>query len=672
MPTYAAGTANPVRGAQVDRAARSPRKALKEETWPRSRQIRPHPRHVNHLLTWLLLGILFVSSGVAAAVRIDFDDLPAGTPIHKDYLAGYGVHFNSGRICQPSKGTASGKQALTHATSLMEFSPDPLIIWFNGPQSLVRLSAGVNHAPPQAINATMTAFDAQGKKLGSVSKKLGPGASAVTKVLEIKLGQKKIREVRLHYDSVHFEVIDDLEFDDPKLPPPDANPPVVTISKPQSNQTFHSALFELLGNIKEAEGLKTVSVTIKPKTLAASVIADFDYDDTATPITFHAPAMGNLSPGENVVTVTATDIGNNQGSDSITIYYYPPATGLRKLGVYSLSEYEPWPKYGGGWKGPVKPDPEYDPYTDTYTYSCNDGICVAFGFWGTMTHGAGAYSVDKAGSQRFLNQEVTIKSLIPIPGDKVKSWEDFDLVFFYGHNNTIVPPQKDDDFECAVFKQGAWDYNQPNCYDWGTLKSPFDLYAFRPITNAFIYPGAVIYLYNQFTAALLGDPYDYGGGEPEGATQYYREKWSNQAKVISYGKLGSQNLKWLVLHGCQAVITAFENGQYLNLALKALGEIHGGYHIILGHYHSFYTSDFHEVLNSFAIDLISGVPIQTAYFDQDPDTNSSAIAAEATPFDWATSVMTNDTWLSPMTVPATSGTFSQRWIVPQGFTQQKP
>jgi hypothetical protein len=593
---------------------------------------------------------LFLTTLSAGAVKIDFEDRVVGSQIKKEYLAKYGVRFNNSRICQPAKGTASGSQALSHATSLMEFSPGPLIIYFEGPQSRVKFAAGLNSEPTNAINAVMEAVDSNGQVLKTITKKLGPGQIPISSDFEIKISQKKIREVRLTYDLAYFEVIDDLEFDDPVTLPPDNNPPIVKIVKPVDKEILHASFFELRGTIKEDEGLLNIKVAIEQPNLSTSVLplTSADYDDSGSPIEYYIPALGILSPGENKITVTATDIGNNAGSDNITVFYFPQVSKLRKLGVYSLWEYE------NGWKNRVDVYSSLDPYYD---------------FWDFMVNGQGGYSIDKNASARFLNQEVTIKTVIPIPGDNLKSWDDFDMVFFYGHNNTIIA-QQDDDFHCYVNKQGTWTEEAP-CDNWGSLNMPFDYYASGSITNAGIFPGAVTYLYHEYTASLLGDPYDYGGGEPEGSSQYYKVHWFDNPGTIKYGKLGSINLKWLILHGCQAVITSYASGNYWPLAYKALSEIHGGYHIILGHYHSFST-DYLKPLKPFGFDMICGVPIQTAYFDTDPISNTSAIAAENTPFNWTTSTMVNDTWQSPMNVPAPTSTFSQRWIVYKDVTKEQP
>jgi hypothetical protein len=129
--------------------------------------------------------------------------------------------------------------------------------------------------------------------------------------------------------------------------------------------------------------------------------------------------------------------------------------------------------------------------------------------------------------------------------------------------------------------------------------------------------------------------------------------------------LGERNLKWLVLHGCQAVITAHEDGTYNDTALRALPNTHGRWHIVMGHYKEYNVSQVKD-LHGFANALLMSVPIQTAYFDTDPDHNSSAIAAESAPtagaFHWGSSTMVNDRWGTPWPDAPNATYYSQRWI----------
>lgn len=324
----------------------------------------------------------------------------------------------------------------------------------------------------------------------------------------------------------------------------------------------------------------------------------------------------------------------------------------RELGVYALCDYEK------GWKGNVCVGGAYDPYYD---------------FWKIMTTGSGGAKADSSRSARYRNSAVHIQNVLPIPNGKgYRFWDDFDLVFFYGHNNTIVPPHPDDSFGYSVYDKGQWITNSGALgqIGWGTPKAPYDYYARRPVKYAEFFPGAVTYLYYQYTSSLLGDPFDYGHGLIDVGDAAYRERWYSPLKTLDYGRLGNIDLEWLILHGCQAVIPyTIKGAAHSKLALKCFYPVHGRFHIVMGHYLSFYTTDL-EPLAPFANDLLAGVPIQTAYFDVDPANNSSAIAAEKQPFTWATSTMANDRWSSPMADYPNAKTFSERWILPYGKTAQ--
>jgi hypothetical protein len=337
------------------------------------------------------------------------------------------------------------------------------------------------------------------------------------------------------------------------------------------------------------------------------------------------------------------------------------AESKRKLGVYSICEYEK------NWKGSVSVPHAFDPYYD---------------FWKKMTSGSGAPYADIKNSQRFRNTEVNIQTIIPIPDDGLKSWDEFDLVFFYGHNNTIVPPHPDDPDESFAYfnyEGGKWvgpKKGNLGKMGWGTGKAPYDYYARRPVKYANYMPGAVTYLYYEYTSSLLGLPYDYGGGIPDPGCAY-RVHWNDPIKILFYGRLGDIDLEWLILHGCQAVITATEKSQYSPLALECFSPVQGKFHIVMGHYKAYGFDKFApekslEPLAPFASDLLSGVPIQTAYFDTDPDDNTSAIAAETTPFDWKTSTMANDRWNAPMKDYPNTKIFSQRWIIHTNYIGKKP
>ena len=80
-----------------------------------------------------------------------------------------------------------------------------------------------------------------------------------------------------------------------------------------------------------------------------------------------------------------------------------------ELGVYTLCSYE------DNWKGDVCVSSIYDPYEN---------------FWTIMNSGSGCPYADPDESRRYKNQDVNIRSVLPIPGDSYKGWDEFDLVFF--------------------------------------------------------------------------------------------------------------------------------------------------------------------------------------------------------------------------------------------------
>ena len=310
-----------------------------------------------------------------------------------------------------------------------------------------------------------------------------------------------------------------------------------------------------------------------------------------------------------------------------------------ELGVYTLCSYE------DNWKGNVWVSASYDPYYD---------------FWNAMTSGTDPDCADPAKSRRYRNSEVVIQSIIPVPGDSRKCWDDFDLVFFYGHHNTIVPPHPHHTFNYSNYSGGVWVPHSGFLDDigWGHT-TPYDYYPTRPITNANVHPAAVTYLHNKYTSSLLGGAFDYGGG-----SRPWHEHWHDPVQYFSYGELGDLDVEWVILHGCQAVITANEDGTYNDLALRSFCPVSGKYHIIMGHYIS-YTTNYLKPLASFAYDLLAGVPIQRAYFDTDPKHNTSAIAAEKSPFPgWAASTMENDQWMNAMVDNEDACVFTMRWILP--------
>lgn len=309
-----------------------------------------------------------------------------------------------------------------------------------------------------------------------------------------------------------------------------------------------------------------------------------------------------------------------------------------ELGVYSLYEYGVHD--GLNWKSTVRPSHSKDP---------------AGAFWEIMTTGAGseyAYTTSK----RRLNADVNIHTIFPIAGDGWKDWDQFDFVFFYGHNNMLVPPHPAGTHSFWSNNSGEWNHVDGRFPDWGTLSLPYEYY-WEDVTSGQRHPGSVVYLHEPFTSALLGYHFEADASSTYQSTAQDRPDGNSRTESFSSG-LGDNDLEWLILHGCQALIVADEEGGgYERLAADAFRRTYGKFHIILGHYSSFGVSQLRG-LDGFAYDLLAGVPIQQAYFQTDPAQNTSALSAECIPLDLPSSqrltyiiengYMNNDTWTQPI------------------------
>ncbi|MCK4420577.1 hypothetical protein KAW48_02175 [candidate division WOR-3 bacterium] len=314
-----------------------------------------------------------------------------------------------------------------------------------------------------------------------------------------------------------------------------------------------------------------------------------------------------------------------------------------EIGVYSLYRYGFY--NGERWKGTVTPSFEADPA----------GL-----FWNTMTGGTSSIYAHNTSRER-VNAQVNYHTIFPISGDGWKDWDRFDMVFFYGHNNMMTPPHHCGTGHFWSNNTGSWTEINGDWCDWGTPALPYEYY-YIDLTTGQDHPGSVTYLYEPFTSVLLGYQFQ------PCVTSTYQISAQDAPSGNSPGNmgtfvsgLGTRDLEWLILHGCQAVIVANENGSsYDHMGVNAFRRTYDGFHIILGHYRSYYTYQLKE-LASFANNLMSGMPIQAAYFLTDPACNSSAISRECKSF-WSFfkiwestshflrnhSYMNKDTWTNPM------------------------
>lgn len=312
-----------------------------------------------------------------------------------------------------------------------------------------------------------------------------------------------------------------------------------------------------------------------------------------------------------------------------------------ELGVYSLYEYGEGVD-GYHWKGTVTPGYNEDP---------------AGYFWDFMTGGTSTEYAHTT-SRRRVNAQVNYHTVFPIDGDGWKDWDQFDLVFFYGHNNMITPPHPTYSSSFWSNNSGTWQTVAGSWPQWGTAALPYEYYP-QDLTTGATQPGGVVYLYEPYTSALLGYHFDAD------ATSTYQTTAQNTPAGNTAGTtgtftsgLGTNDLEWLILHGCQAVIVANSDGtSYNSMGVKAYKNTFDRFHIILGHYRSYYVSELTD-LATFAYELTVGVPVQGAYFNTDPAKNSSAISAECIPWVYDLlgleeyyltfdSYMNHDQWLNP-------------------------
>lgn len=333
-----------------------------------------------------------------------------------------------------------------------------------------------------------------------------------------------------------------------------------------------------------------------------------------------------------------------------------------ELGVYHLCEYGTAAD-GEPWKHQVCPS--------EFLFSEPEHYEPAGMFWALMISGdetTGSESESKYahhGSRRRVNADVNIHTIFPIDGDGWKDWDQFDLVFFQGHANMITraavstgqDPNDPEPFWSN--NDGDWQEVEGLFADWGTTRLPYEYY-WQDVTTGEDRPGGVIYLHEPYTSVLLG--YHFDGSYPSfyQLTAQETPEGTGQAHIRVFNSgLGDNDLEWLILRGCGGVIVADVNGTgYLDMGVEAYRRTFGKFHIILGHYRDFTPASLTD-LELFADDLISGVPIQQAYFQADPANNTAAISAECVPgditdpaelFEYVNShgFMDNDTWTDPL------------------------
>ncbi|MDD3582280.1 MAG: hypothetical protein PHW74_14850 [Desulfobacca sp.] len=319
-----------------------------------------------------------------------------------------------------------------------------------------------------------------------------------------------------------------------------------------------------------------------------------------------------------------------------------------ELGLYSLKEYG---QHGGmSWKTNLPM-----PYTSTSNYLRDP----AGAFWDLMTAGTTSEYAHNT-SRKRENSQVNIHTIFPIVGDGWKDWDQFDLVFFFGHNNMITPPHPCYSSHFWSNASGSWAEVTGGMCDWGTSALPYEYY-YQDLTAGASSPGAVVYLHEPFTSALLGWHFIPGTNSVVQTVGQDTPSGNSPGTTITcQGGLGANDLEWLILHGCQAVIVAnYAGTSYHPMGATAFSLTWDGFHIILGHYRSYSMGEM-EDLSDMAYHLLAGDNVQAAYFLTFPRNNLSAISAEncgdidpehdpvaLNNFLINDSFMNNDTWTTP-------------------------
>ncbi|MCP4262333.1 MAG: hypothetical protein GY774_33260 [Planctomycetes bacterium] len=320
---------------------------------------------IKRLLKASTLILWFCLAASAHAFVIDFDQHPVGTRADTEYFFSDGLKFNTSRIYARRIWNSFDPDHFLEALTgpLDEFHNQPLIIDFEKGQSKVRMRIGLNQKTyRKKINVTLTACDKTIELCGSIVQqkttiKLPEDQTGFFgeffETLEVSSGEKNIRRVVLQYDADLREVIDDLEFDIRYQPPADDQPPLVTITNPETRASLDTRFFALEGTVKENQSLQEIRLGIirDVKYKVAEVCPGLSedgkhpsdkipdrqdyrissYQETAAgEFTFGTPknVYGILPKGVNIITVTAIDSSGNVGSDDTRIKYCPPPRPL--------------------------------------------------------------------------------------------------------------------------------------------------------------------------------------------------------------------------------------------------------------------------------------------------------------------------------------------------------
>ncbi len=184
-------------------------------------------RQVRSGLFALVFALVATVEGASAAM-IDFDDLPAGTVISRQYES-LGVVFEGAPRIVPAKPVSSTTlpNVLESPYGLdLPHHPGPMRFRFTSPQRKVGVRVGLRYSAVFDDHAILRVYDGADRLIARRSLPLGGTARDVTMDLEIDAGSNRIRRAEVHYaletsrdgvpvdtDRSGVEAIDNLRFE---------------------------------------------------------------------------------------------------------------------------------------------------------------------------------------------------------------------------------------------------------------------------------------------------------------------------------------------------------------------------------------------------------------------------------------------------------------------------
>ncbi len=298
-----------------------------------------------------LAGVAAAPTSASSAV-INFDDLSPpppppgshGTPVNSQYSS-QGVTFNNPEAFTYGSAFAHSDGVAVEACVAIEFCQAPIRADFTTPQNSVGVWAGFSFPLSAPETVRLNAFDASNTQIATTSATLPASSSRAPIQTHLTLNPPGKTISHIEVTTPDFNnglAIDDVEFSTVGPPPPcnASGPPTVRITQPTGGIGVQNNAFTLAGNVDPHGGQITAAsfVATSPTPHTASVFPVLIGPDGGPfgPISVN----GLLSPGDNVVTVTATNCAGTGTSDSRHVNYspIPAAARFQQFGMIEVNQ----------------------------------------------------------------------------------------------------------------------------------------------------------------------------------------------------------------------------------------------------------------------------------------------------------------------------------------------